>query len=179
MRIRRFLTLCSALTVCAPVLAGAQDTSKVGITMGYPGSVGLLWYVTDSVAIRPAITFSHSSNDGVPGSQGSSFGLDLGALLYVKKYDNVRTYISPRFSYTHTSTTLTSSGIPPLEATSNSTGGAGTFGAQFLASPRFSVYGEAGLSFAHRTSETKSVFPSSSKGTTWGTVAGVGIVFYL
>src|SRR5262245_20313371 len=179
MRIRRFLALCAALVVSVPAVAGAQDTSKVGITMGYPGSVGLLWHATDSVAIFPAITFNHSSSEGTPRSDGWSFGLDLGARFYLKKYDNVRTYISPRFSYTHTSTSLAGTGAPPLDLTSNSTGGAGTFGAQFAASPRFSVYGEAGISFAHRTSKTKGIFPSSSKGTTWGTVAGVGIVFYL
>jgi len=168
MRIRRFVALCSALLVCVPALAGAQDTSKIGITMGYPASVGLLWHATESVAIRPAITFTHASQDRIP-VDSWSFGLDLGALFYVKKYDNVRTYISPRFSYTRTSSSVTPTGS---DLTSHSTGGVGAFGTQFAPSPRFSVYGEVGISVSRRTADF------GGKGTTWGTVAGVGIVFY-
>jgi len=176
MCLRRFLALCSTLVVCVPALAGAQDTRKIGITMGYPASVGIVWHATDSVAIRPAITFSQTSNEGTAGDF-SSFGLDLGALFYVKKYDDVRTYITPRFTYTHSSSSVPSTVLPSGDLTSNMTGGVGAFGAQFAPSPRFSVYGEVGIGFSHRTSEI-TVFGASLKGTTWGTVAGVGIVFY-
>ena len=54
MRIRRFFVLCSVLTAAAPALVCAQDTHKVGITMGYPASVGLLWHASNKMAIRPA-----------------------------------------------------------------------------------------------------------------------------
>ena len=172
MHIRRSVALCSALLVCVPAFAGAQDTGKIGITMGYPGSVGLLWHATESVAIRPAITFTSASFDGISGDF-SSFGLDLGALFYVKKYDNVRTYLSPRFSYTHTSNSTSTAN----DLTSNTTGGVGAFGTQFAPSPHFSVYGEVGIGISRRTSETNFV-GASLKGTTWGTMAGVGIVFY-
>jgi hypothetical protein len=178
MRIQRFLALGLAVVVCVPALAGAQDTGRVGITMGFPGSVGVLWHATDSVAIRPTMTFTKSSNEGTFSLDTWSLGVDVSALFYMKKHDSVRTYLSPRFSYTRTESSSPPNGFGSLDQTSNSTGGAGTFGAQFDASPRFSVYGEVGFAAAHRTSEATSGVLTSSKGTTWGTVAGVGIVFY-
>ena len=54
----------------APVLA--QDKGDVGISMGYPASVGVVFHMTDSVALRPEISFTHISSDS-----DSPFG-DLG-----------------------------------------------------------------------------------------------------
>jgi hypothetical protein len=178
MRIQRFLALGFALVVCVPAGAGAQDTGKFGITMGFPGSVGVLWHATDSVAIRPSMTFSKSSNEGAFSLDTWSLGVDVGALLYMKKYDNVRTYLSPRFSYVRTKSSSPPTTFGSLDSTSNGAGGAGTFGAQLDGSRRFSVYGEVGLAVTHRTTDAPGGVVTSSKGTTWGTVAGVGIVFY-
>jgi hypothetical protein len=178
MRIPRFLTLACALVVCVAAHAGAQDTGKIGITMGFPSAVGVLWRATDSVAIRPTLTFGRSSNEGSFAIDNWNLGLDVGALFYIKKYDNVRTFLSPRFSYTRATFSSPSNGNASIESTSNSTGGAGTFGAQFDASRRFSVYGEVGVAAAHHKTEGNGGILTSSKGTTWGTVAGVGIVFY-
>ena len=121
MRIRRLLILAAGLLFAASGTASAQDSGKAGITIAYPASIGFIWHATDTVAIRPAFSFSHNSAESASGStesDGFAFGLDLGVLFYVKKYNNVRTYVSPRFrSSRSTSTGPTSSNtiLPEVE----------------------------------------------------------------
>jgi hypothetical protein len=82
--------------------AGAQDTGRFGIVMGYPAQVALLWNVCDRLAIRPEINWSRSSNEttstgdfltfppGVPvsvttTSEGWAVGTGVSALVYLVK----------------------------------------------------------------------------------------------
>ena len=46
-----------------PPQGAAQDAGKVGLTMGYPSSVGVIWNVAGRVALRPEITLSRMSGD--------------------------------------------------------------------------------------------------------------------
>jgi len=185
MRIRRLLYLAAWLLVvtCAP--AGAQDSGKVGATIAYPGSIGLIWHASDSVAIRPAFAFAHSDSEISPGSsenESTTIALDLGVLFYVKKYDNVRTYVSPRFIYSRSTSTSTQTalpvGLPEITTTSTTTGGAGVFGAQYAPTKRFSVFGEVGIAFNHRHSTSEPTGASEFTTNTWGTTSGVGVIFY-
>jgi hypothetical protein len=183
MRIRRFLSLTAGFLLLGAVAAGAQEKGKAGVAIGYPGGIGILWHATDNVAIRPDFTFTHTSTDGSGGGDGWGIGTDLSVLFYVKKYDNVRTYVSPRLTYSRSTTTLQiSSGtpgtLPDVKSTSSSTGGAGVFGAQYSPNARFSVFGELGIGFSRRRTESSLGSPTTIKGNSWGTTAGVGVIFY-
>jgi hypothetical protein len=189
MRIVRRLAFAMAVALATPVLAAAQDHGKVGLTLGFPGDVGVLWHVSESVAIRPAFSFSHSSSDSPAGgaSDGWGAGVDLAALLYVKKYDTVRVYLSPQFDYSHVSTSVT----PAVTAgpvttvttgttttTTSTTGGGGAFGAQYTPTRHFSVYGELGVAYQHHRTDLPINSIGSISGSTWGSFAAVGVVFY-
>ena len=185
MRIVRLLAIASAVMLGTSVLAQAQEHGKTGVTIGYPGDVGILWHASDTIAIRPTFTFSHTSNDTAGGSSSDGWGAGIGvaALFYLKKYDNVRTYVSPQFSYTHTTVTSTPpatvTSVTQIESTNHATNGGGAFGAQYTPTAHFSVYGELGIGFAHSKSTfSGNVTATSGTGTAWGTFAGVGIVFY-
>ena len=185
MRIARLFAMFSALVLVLglPPRAHAQDAGKTGLTIDYPGAIGIIWHASDAIAVRPDVTFSHASNESTNSdSDGFGIGFDLGVLFYTKKLDNVRTYVSPRFSYTHSTTTLTPTttvaGLTSSKGTTNATGGAGTFGAQFTPTSHFAVYGEVGIGFTHHKSTSSNLGSTTSKGNSWGTVAGVGIVFY-
>jgi hypothetical protein len=186
MRMRRFLSVLSktaGFLLVGCIAAGAQETGKAGVAIGYPGGIGILWHATDKVAIRPDFTFTHTSTDGVAGGDGWGIGTDLSVLFYVKKYDNVRTYVSPRFTYARTTTTIqtpssTQGTFPDVKSTSRSTGGAGVFGAQYSPSARFSVFGELGIGFSRRRTESSLGSLTTIKGNSWGTTAGVGVIFY-
>jgi hypothetical protein len=185
MRTRRLLFLAAGILLAASGTAGAQEKGKAGVTIAYPASVGLIWHVTDTVAIRPAFSFAHSDSEistGIADNENTTFALDLGALFYVKKYDNVRTYISPRFEYSRssstTSPTSTQGSLPEVTTTGTTTGAAGVFGAQYAPTSRFSVFGEVGFGFNHRHSESDTSGATVFKTNTWGTTSGVGVIFY-
>ena len=55
MTVRIVWTSALILLVCGMGSANAQDNPRVGLTMGYPTSIGVLWHVTDRIAIRPEI----------------------------------------------------------------------------------------------------------------------------
>ena len=115
------------LMICCMVLvsctaAFAQQKGQKGITLGLPGSVGFVWHVSDSFAIRPEASVSFMSGHSNPtevneflvdpvsaSSSGSAWGLGASALFYVHRKDAVSLYLSPRFTYSRTSTTSESS----------------------------------------------------------------------
>lgn len=201
MRIRRLFVLCSVLMAASPALVCAQDTHTVGVTMGYPASFGVLWHTSKKVAIRPEISFAGSSTESttsLPSSQttvpsissegdGWSIGTGVSALFYLRTYEHLRTYFSPRFTYSYTSVS-TSSNVPTGtgasvsgKQTSKGATGTGSFGAQYMLGERFSVFGEIGFGFGHSSlSSSSSSTTSSTTGSSnsWGTRAGVGVVFY-
>ncbi len=198
-----------AIGFAAVVLAGrdaaAQEAGRVGITMGYPSSFGIVWHISDRIAIRPAISLARASienEDEVASSllgpliteSGSrtetdswSIGVDLSALFYVGEWDNVRAYVAPAYNYSHTSSELEISlprpvGTTSLDTTVNTQGVRGTVGVQFTPHRHFAIYGETGIEY--RWSETDfedgllSLVSRESTGNTLGTRSGVGVIFY-
>jgi len=193
--------------LAVPGEARAQDTPRVGITMGYPAAVGVIWNVADRFALRPEMTFSGSTSDSSIGdivgvttgssNDGFQIGAGLSALIYMGRWDALRTYVSPRFSYSRTRTSGTSTGSSS-EITSRSYLTSGSFGAQYSLGRRFGVFGEIGLAYTSTTT-TQSLtllqtisFPglpgapitttvlsrSDSHGKTWGPRSGAGVIFY-
>jgi len=187
MRIGRLLACSLALLGTGATGASAQDSGKVGITMGYPASVGIIWHVSDTVAIRPELSFSGSSSetDGTGNitdieSDGWTLGTGISALFYVHDYDRVRRYFSPRFTYNKVKATNSSSnGVFDASSTGRAStyGIAGNFGAEGKIADKFSAFGEVGFGYSHGTTSSS---PSSttSKADSWGTRAGVGVIFY-
>ena len=186
--------LALSLIVLACPAANAQDKGQTGLTIAFPASVGFVWHVSDRVALRPDVSFSfsNSSTDAPPLSSsvdGSSFGVGLSGLFYVGKWEKLRAYITPRFSYARINTEVSTAVVPPFPAgvtyvlnspSANTTsiyGVSGSFGAQYSLSSKFGVFGEAGLGYSDQRSTTS--FSASSGWThTFGTRAGVGLIFY-
>jgi hypothetical protein len=199
-----------SLTLLTGAAARAQEKGRTGLTVAFPAAVGVIWHVTDRVALRPDVSFSWSSSSPDPASassftssgNGASVGVGLSGLFYVRKWEGLSAYVSPRFSYARNSTTLTTTistvtlvgpggGLDSTlssvetEGTSSTYSLSGAFGAQYSLSRKFGVFGEAGFGYSHsRTSTTSSPsLPSlsSSSGVTVnaiGTRAGVGVIFY-
>jgi hypothetical protein len=161
----------------------AQETLRVGISISAPSSVGLFWQASEKVAIRPEFSFSTSdvsSDESITQSNGSNYNLSVAGLFYLHKWDELRAYVSPRFSYTHATTDLTSqSGTQLVSSSSDIYGFSGSFGAQYMLGRRFAVFGETGLSFAHQNSETEStVSVGDTNVDTFSVRNAVGVVFY-
>lgn len=183
--------------------AQAQESGRFGITMGYPASIGFIWHLSDRVAIRPEISFSQNTADStstiVFTSNGTrvttvsstaandqwTVGVGASALLYVGRWESLRTYVSPRFVYTRnsaTSTETTSATVtsiqPASEFISQSYFVSGAFGAQYALGRRFGVFGEVGLGFSHNTTDSTQNGAGTSRGHTIGSRTGAGVILY-
>lgn len=120
------------LWFAAVASASAQDDRKVGLTIGYPNAVGVLWQVAERVAIRTDTAFSSSWTDtdssragdeflrlaGASSStSGRTFGVGVSVLVTVAKWERLRAYVVPRAAYLRSTSTSEFSfptGIPAL-----------------------------------------------------------------
>ena len=185
MRSVRILSLAALVTVLAVTSAGAQDQGKIGITMGFPASVGVLWRVSDKVAIRPELSISGGTSETTSTSfetESDNWTLNTGvsALFYLKKYDDLRTYFTPRFNYAHGSSTTDASGFVTNSSTTSTLNGVGffgAFGAEYSLGRKFAAFGEVGFGFSHSTAKS-SIFPTTTSANNWGSRAGVGVIFF-
>ena len=178
---RATLAALAGVTLVA-VPAYAQEAGQVGLTMGYPASVGLVWHVTDRMAVRPEMSFALGSSEthsDVFETEGesSTFGTGVATLFSLREWDQVRAYAGPRFTYSRTTSKSESLLDDVTELTATTYDVAGLFGVQYTPHPRFAVFGEVGVGYSNR--ETKSdgtalVLESRS----WGTQTGAGIIFY-
>jgi len=205
----RRLAAVMAIVFGAAGSARAQESGHVGITMGYPASIGVIWHVSDRIALRPEVSLQQISGTSTsvitittgfgPGGQTITtstttqatsdqwaVGVGASALFYVKQWDALRTYVSPRFQYSRGSsssqTTVSSSVIPIAPTSSDFTQTtylvSGSFGAQYGLGTHFGLYGEVGFSYSHNSSESTQAAAGTSDGHTIGTRSGVGVIFY-
>ena len=185
--------------------AQAQDTPRLGITMGYPAAVGVIWNVTDRLALRPEATISKTSVESlgsdilVPATTQTNdttqLGVGLSALIYLGTWDAVRAYVSPRFTYSRSSTSTNPGSTVFPSFTTDTTGNAyattGSFGAQGSLGRRFGVFGEIGAGFTSTSTTTTSTIQTSTAGGipipavrseshthTWSIRTGAGVIFY-
>ena len=160
--------------------ASAQEAGDVGMTVSAPSAIGVIWHVTPRLAVRPDVAFSFSENDG--GDNGpdlSTHTVSLGGsvLFYTGRWDNFQTYVTPRLSYSWSSSS--SGGSGNFEATQNGWGLSGAFGGQYTLGTRFAVFAEAGLAFTSQTTEIPSSFSGNDR-TVWtfGTRTAIGGTLY-
>ena len=165
--------------------AFAQEKGKVGLTMGYPSSVGIVYHVTDKLAIRPELTIAQSSTEtnlpaigGFPVNVSSdtwAIGTGVSALFYVRQWDDLHLYVSPRWTYSHGSSSTSTLAI---DSTLNSWSLNGSVGAQYALGKRFGVFGEVGFGYQHSRQTGGSAFQTELTGHVVGTRTGVGVILY-
>jgi hypothetical protein len=154
--------------------AAAQD-ERVGLTMGYPTAVGLLWQVNDRVAIRPEFSWVHQSIDNEnqfahATSDSSGVSAAVSALVRLRQWGTVRSYVAPRFEVVRTTVETTTDlqsvfppGFPsplPTSQTIKTTGtayeGGASIGVQASPAPHFGVFGEVGLMYTRSKTDAAS-----------------------
>jgi hypothetical protein len=180
----RAIILSLAVVILVPCAAGAQERGQFGVAMGYPASVGFMWHVSDRVAIRPEVSFSHSSTESETSILGITSSSDTwtvsaggSALWYFGGTDRVRPYFSPRVVFGHSSNDHSSSPYDPV--TGNTISASGSFGAQYSPVRKFAVYGEVGYGFSRVHSELQTpISTSETTGWGWGTRSAADVILY-
>lgn len=56
-----------AVLLCASLPAAAQESGQVGVAMGYPGSIGIIWHASERMAIRPDFNVAQTSSESKSG----------------------------------------------------------------------------------------------------------------
>lgn len=162
------------LLFATPVSAFAQDSPQAGLTMASNSSIGFIFHVSDSVAIRPEIAISVAKSTVTTNVENENTQSQLApgasVLFYTGKWDALRTYISPRYVYRRAHNE-SSSQDNSSESTATLHTVTGTFGAEYALHRRFAIFGEAGVSYSH------GIAPSSTVDT-WAQTAFVGATFY-
>jgi hypothetical protein len=201
---RLMLAVSAVLLVSANALA--QDAGQIGLTLGYPTAVGVIWHVTDNVAVRPEISFATGSTESpvfssvslsdltasIGEASSTTVTAGVSGLFYFGQWDKLRAYLSPRYTYSR----LTgSSGSTFVSDTRNSAFTVtGSFGAQYQLHRRFAVFGETGFGYTHTHSSFTStlrlsvipvginVSPVTQSEETnshnWGIRTAAGVIFY-
>jgi hypothetical protein len=196
---RRVVLLALFALLVLPHSSAAQDMPRFGIVMGYPAQVALLWKVSDRLAVRPELNWSRLSSETISTadiltfppdapvpftttSEGWAVGTGVSALVYLVKGDALRTYVSPRFTYTRSSTSLDLGfgRVSTSTTTSSTYGVAGLFGAQYKLANRFGVFGEMGFGYSRGTGSPGSsgITRSESTSTSVGFRSGAGVILF-
>jgi hypothetical protein len=170
-----------SLACLTPSAAWAQDKGDTGLAITSPTAIGLIWHTSDRLAIRTDVSFGFSETDGEgssPDISSRSVTLGVAALLYTHRWDELRTYFSPRFTYSHATTDLASTSTNVSDSTVSSWGISGSIGAQYSLGQRFGVFAEAGLLYSSQRSEISIVGVADRTTWTFGTRTAVGGILY-
>src|SRR5262249_4321639 len=180
-----------------PGIAAAQDAPRFALVMGYPAELGVLVRVTDRLAIRPELTWTHGTTETVTTSTifvgttvtstsvtttstSNTIGSGVSGLIYVMKRDSLRTYLVPRFGYSRTSNStdlpISPIAVAPSSTTTSSYGVSGALGAEYALAKHFGVFGEIGVGYQHSTLDfAGTAIPRSPTNRTTGIRSGDGL----
>jgi hypothetical protein len=125
-----------SLTFAAATEARAQETNRIGLLMGVPALVGFDWELSERVGLRPDFSFTLASS-----TRALSAGLS--GVFYVRRWDALRVYVSPRFSHT-LNRNVAGGGF-----TTTTSSASGSLGGQYALASRFSIFAEVGAAYTH------------------------------
>jgi hypothetical protein len=139
------ITLVGVLTVTIASPAAAQESQGIGLVIATPATLGVSMTLSENVALRPDVNFARStSSSGGSSSTATSWTLGLGVPFYLSNADNLRTYVSPRVSYTRS----TFSGSSGASSSQPTTALSLSYGAEWTAMKRLHFFGEVGPQYA-------------------------------
>ena len=178
------LLVASSASAQSPSQSGTSEPNRVGITMGYPclDRRDLGNQRPSCAAARGVVQRRHQRSVGA-GRVGTSsdtwtVAIGVSALYYVGKWDALRTYIAPRFSYSRGTTSVDSSFGGENDLKSEGIAINGLFGAEYSLHRRFSVFGEVGAGFSSGETNSSTPIEARTESSSFGTRTGVGVIFY-
>jgi len=179
---------CAIVTIVALTVPAVAQEPTFGVAVGYPGSVGVVWQPASRIAVRPSITFRNSGSDPVDDVgdfESSSLSTTVSGLIYLRASSPLRVYVTPRYSFGRTSSTITLQ-VPQFQVplgtitttpittkrTTHEHGLAGLVGAEYRLGERFGVFGEVGVLY------TQASLSSETDNWAVGSTSGIGVTLY-
>jgi len=103
-------TICAVIVLFCALPVSAQDERPVALAIAFPAEVGVLWQVSDRIALRPDVGFAWSEQTASFGdddfgaytsdSSSRSVTTGLSVLFTVARWEQLRAYLVPRVGYT-------------------------------------------------------------------------------
>jgi hypothetical protein len=178
--------------------ARAQDKGQLGVTaaIGFgpgdgSGSIGVLYHLSKSVALRPSFGYSRSELDGGffdsgmgdlmsgSGSTSTQWSAGLAGLFFLTRKDGLSTYVGASAAYGRLTHEEAFVPVRPAMGAGDTRTDDGTvvrafLGMQYAVAKRFGLYGELGVRYYSYAGDR------SADSTGFSTVgAGLGAIFYL
>jgi hypothetical protein len=180
---RRWTLVLGLLVVLfAPASSFAQDDPKGGLIVTAPTAVGFIWHATESVAIRPDFNFSVSGSDSstsLTETSATTASIGVSVLFFLARHDDLGIYVAPRFTWSHSNTTIETSSPVDAENSGDGVSVSGSVGGHYRFGRRFGVFGEAGLIYANQHSEGQSTLTTfESDASSFGVRTAVGVALY-
>lgn len=185
MRTIRRAAVIMAVIIGTVATAAAQSPGDLGLTVGYPSSIAVEWHISDRIALRPELSLSWTKTESPGGIEGDivnsgwQTGVGASVLVYVGRWEALKTYVSPRYVYSRREVTVDLPFVGEREITTTGWALTGSFGGQYRLGDRFSVFGEAGLEYA-RTSGSVPLLDGvgETRARTFGTRTAAGVTIY-
>ena len=188
-RVRSLVLAVTAIVTFA--CDAAAQSGQLGLSIGYPAALGVLWQPTALVGVRPEFTFDLFNADSTSVSRlGTSrfstdtrlVGVGLSALFRVYREENLSVYVSPRYVHRRGTTTVVQdvpanvfvAGSDDREIEGHSI--TGSLGARYGLGARFGVFGELGVDHSREDTTDPA---TESRITRTGIRSGVGVVVSL
>ena len=186
----RALVLAIAAFAAFPNQAAAQSRT-LGLSIGVPASLAVLWQPSPAVGIRPEFTFDLFDAESASASRlGSSqfsndtrqVGVGISALFQVYREENLSVYVSPRYVYRRGHTDVVQE-VPAdvfVNGSDREIRGyslTGSLGGRYTLGTRFGVFGELGVDYS-REDTTEPMFESRIGRTGIRTSAGVVLFLF-
>ena len=187
------VSLSVAVLLAMATTVAAQDAGRIGFVANTAESLGVVWGLSERVAVRAGVDFNHvSSETELPeafpsfapdlDNSFSSVGVTVSALVSLGQWDDLKAYVAPGYGHSWRTTAA--------EFEQSNHRFDGMFGLQYALGSRFRVFGEAGIRFSHSRIEQQ-LFgvlggPAIDLGeleyavTTngFGSASRVGVIFY-
>jgi hypothetical protein len=158
------IALVAAVSSSLVSSAAAQEPGQLGFVIQTPAAAGVMLNLSRGIALRPDVNFTRSSSSA--GGDGTTWIAGISAPLYMSDADNLRTYVSPRFSYTRS--TFDALGTTN---TQTSTSFSASYGVQWAALKRLHFFGEVGPQYSKTSTAT-------NDSDVWGLRSSLGLVLY-
>jgi len=190
----KVLGVVMAAAISAP--AAAQERGDVGVTMGYPPAIGVVWQVTGGLALRPDVSLTWTSSEStstltiVPGLtpvtststvEARNISVGLSALVTLHAADRFRLCLVPRGAWVRSTVDIGGglAGEANVDTTTDGWLASGGVGGQVAVHDRFAIFGEAGVQYSSQRGTTALTTSQSEDETrTFGLRSAVGVTVY-
>lgn len=142
---KKILALTAAMAISSAAFGTNVKASKFGVDFSYANqlpTLGVMWHVTDMIALRPSLGFSSTTTDPNTGST-TVLNFGIAVPIYLANFNALDLYVAPGFTYKSTNTKPATGS----STTASDIGVTAALGLQVKVTDQLHLFGEMGLGY--------------------------------